>query len=116
MQHEIEDRGKYKMVHIIGNIESEKSTKELDDEITELMKGGAHHFCFNLERTTYLDSAGISIFIHCLCDIQENNGSIYIIAQESQVRDVLELLGITRLIKTYSSEAEFVEDKKVAVA
>ena len=114
MTYEIEDRGTFKMVHEIGNIENRKSTSEIDREISKLMDNGNHHFVFNLERTTYLDSEGISIFIHCLCDVQENDGSIYLIAEDNQVRDVLEMVGITRLIKTYSSENEFTKEHGVA--
>jgi anti-anti-sigma factor len=99
MQYETETRGKFKMIHIIGNITPEVSTRILDDAISQFVEQGYHHFVFNLERTTYLDSSGIGIFIHCLCDVQENNGSIYIIAEESQVKEVLSMVGIDRLIK-----------------
>jgi anti-sigma B factor antagonist len=116
MQFEIEDRLPFKMIHVIGNIEAETSSKELDDAISKLMDEGFHHFVFNLEKTTYLDSAGISIFIHCLCDVQENKGSVYIIAGDTQVRKVLELVGITRLIKTYMNEREFVSAHKLKAA
>jgi anti-anti-sigma factor len=60
------------MIHIIGNIDV-VSNKTLDDAISGMIEQGHHHFVFNLERTTYLDSSGISIFIHCLCDVQQNN-------------------------------------------
>ncbi len=116
MKYEIEDRGSFKMIHIIGNIDTEENTKKLDDEIYSCIKNGFHHFVFNLERTTYLDSAGISIFIHCLCDVQENKGSVCIIARENPVRKVLEMVGIDRLMKAYRSEQEFLEDQKVASA
>jgi anti-anti-sigma factor len=116
MKYEIDGHGKFKMIHIIGNIDTEENTKKLDDEIFQCIKSGNHHFVFNLEKTTYLDSAGISIFIHCLCDVQENKGSVYIIAKDSQVRKVLEMVGIDRLMKTYSSEAEFLKDQKVGVS
>jgi anti-anti-sigma factor len=109
MKYEIEDKGTFKMIHIIGNIDTESNTKKLDEDINNAIKSGNHHFVFNLERTTYLDSAGISIFIHCLCDVQENNGSVYIIAQDSQVRRVLEMVGINRLIKTYENESDFLK-------
>ena len=114
MHYEIEDKGTFKMIHIIGNIDTEANTKKLEKDIYAAIKSGKHHFVFNLERTTYLDSAGISIFIHCLCDVQENNGSVYIIAQDNQVRRVLEMVGINRLIKTYESEAEFTSHHNVA--
>jgi anti-anti-sigma factor len=116
MKFEIEDRGSFKMIHIIGNIDTEENTKKLDDDIFSCIKNGHHHFVFNLEKTTYLDSAGISIFIHCLCDVQENKGSVYIIAKDNQVRKVLEMVGIDRLMKTYGSEAEFLAEQKIGAA
>ena len=112
MKYELEDKGRFKMIHIIGNIDV-TTTTILDGAISEMIDNGNHHFVFNLERTTYLDSAGISIFIHCLCDVQQNNGSVYIIAEDNQVRRVLEMVGINRLIKTYSSEKEFLDGQKV---
>ena len=115
MQYEVEDKGSFKMIHVIGNISLEVSTKVLDDTISDLIDAGHHHFVFNLERTTYLDSSGIGIFIHCLCDVQENEGSIYIIAEDNQVKEVLKMVGIDRLIKVYDSEKDFLEDHKGAV-
>jgi stage II sporulation protein AA (anti-sigma F factor antagonist) len=116
VKYEMEDYGKFKMIHIIGNIDSNECTKVLDEEISILVGQGYHHFIFNLERTTYLDSAGISIFIHCLCDVQQNKGSVFIIAEDNQVRRVLEMVGINRLIKTYDSEKDFADAQKTAIA
>lgn len=113
MKYEIRNLDRFKVIHIIGNIDSIESTKFLDTEIQTLVESGNHHFVFNLERTTFLDSAGISIFIHCLCDVQQNNGSVFIIAEDNQVRRVLEMVGIDRLIKTYNTEKEFISDQKL---
>lgn len=113
MKYEIENRGQFKMIHIIGNIDTSENTKILDNEISQLIAKNHHHFVFNLERTTFLDSGGISLFIHCLCNVQEKKGSIFIIAEENQVRRVLEMVGINRLIKTYYSEKEFLESHKL---
>ena len=115
MKFEIETVGRFQMIHIVGNIDTETSTKILDDEISALIEKGNHNFVFNLERTTYLDSAGISIFIHCLCDVQENNGSVYIIAEDNQVRRVLEMVGINRLIETYGSRDDFLKAVEIRV-
>ncbi len=115
MQYEVEERGRFKMIHVIGNISLEVSTKVLDDTISNLIEEGNHHFVFNLERTTYLDSSGIGIFIHCLCDVQENEGSIYIIAEDNQAKEVLKMVGIDRLIKVYDSEKDFLKDHKEAI-
>ncbi len=115
MKFEIENCGKFKMIHIFGNIDTTSTTQILDEEISKSIESGNHHFVFNLEKTTYLDSAGISIFIHCLCDVQENNGSVYIIAEDNQVRRVLEMVGINRLIKTFNSSKDFISAFPVTV-
>jgi anti-anti-sigma factor len=115
MQYEIEEKGRFTMIHIIGNLNHELSTRILDDAISERIKEGYHHYVFNLERTTFLDSTGISIFIHCLCDVQDNNGSIFIIAEDTQVREVLHMVGIDRLVKVYENEDDFLDDQQVLV-
>ena len=107
MKYQFEKKGKYTMVHITGNIDTAESTRHLDNEIAAMVTEGHLHFVFNLEKTTYLDSAGISIFIHCLCYVQEKNGSIFIVAQDNQVKRVLEMVGINRLIATYDSLQDF---------
>lgn len=107
MKYRFEKSGIFTMVHITGNIDTAESTRHLDNEITAMVTEGHLHFVFNLEKTTYLDSAGISIFIHCLCYVQEKNGSIFIVAQDNQVKRVLEMVGINRLITTYDSLKDF---------
>lgn len=113
MQYEIDDIGKFKVIHVIGNITPDVGTKMLEDSVSELMDHGHHHFVFNLEKVTYLDSAGIGIFIHCLCDVKENNGSIQIVAEDNQVCEVLSMVGVDRLIKIYTSEEDFKTDNKL---
>ena len=114
MQYTFTEVEKFTMINIAGNIDTAETTKKLDSEISEMVTGGKHHFVFNLEKTTFLDSAGISIFIHCLCDVQENNGSIYIIAEDNQVRRVLEMVGINRLITTYGTKQEFLDAHNIS--
>ncbi len=113
MQYEIDDIGKFKVIHVVGNISPDVGTKMLEESVSELMEHGHHHFVFNLEKVTYLDSAGIGIFIHCLCDVKENNGSIQIVAEDNQVCEVLSMVGVDRLIKIYTSEEDFKLDNKL---
>ena len=113
MQYEVETLGKFKVIHIIGNISPDVGSKLIEETITELIEKGHHHFVFNLEKVTYLDSSGIGIFIHCLCDVKENEGSLQIIAEENQVYEVLSLVGVDRLITIYTTEDEFKSANRV---
>lgn len=116
MEYSFESAGIFSIINISGNIDTAETTKKLDIEISERIERGEHHFVFNLRKTTFLDSAGISIFIHCLCDVQENNGSIFIIAEDKHVRNVLTMVGIDRLITTYASVEEFCNAQNVSFA
>jgi len=116
MHYKFTNEGMFTVIAIHGNIDTAESTRELDEAISALIVEGHHHFVFNLEKTTYLDSAGISVFIHCLCDVQENKGSIFIVAEDNQVRKVLEMVGINRLIKTFDSMVDFRNGQNRVVA
>lgn len=113
MQYEVDDVGKFKVIHVIGNISPDVGTKMLEDTVSELMDNGHHHFVFNLERVTYLDSAGIGIFIHCLCDVKENHGTLCIVAEDKQVLEVLSMVGVDRLITIYTSMDDFKQAQRV---
>ena len=95
------------MAYITGDMDTASTTARLDSEIGALASDGHLHFVFNLENTAYLDSAGISVFIHCLCNMQERKGTIAIVAQDNQVRRVLEMVGIHRLITIYDSMQDY---------
>jgi len=113
MHYEIDNFGKFKAVRITGNIENETCTKVLSDEISQLAKDGSHHFLFDLKATDYLDSAGISVFIYALCDAHENHGSVFCLAGDTQVRKVLEMVGLDRMMKLYNNIEEFSEAEGV---
>ncbi|HUI93767.1 MAG TPA: STAS domain-containing protein [Chitinivibrionales bacterium] len=113
MQYEISDTGTIAMIRITGDIDNVQMTQRLDDEISAYISKGRHHFAFNLEKTTYLDSAGIGIFVHCLSDVQAHRGSVSVIANRGDVKKLLELVGINRLMKMYNSEEEFLAAQKV---
>jgi len=107
MKFTVTDKGKFKSIAIEGDLLINKRYDEINKTVLKLIKEGFHHFVFNLEKLSLIDSSGISVFINCLCDVQENNGSIYLIIPDPNVREVIELVGLNRLIKTYNTEKDF---------
>lgn len=107
MKYSISESGKFKVINIEGDLLVNKRYEEINKEILRLIEAGHHHFVFNLEKLSCIDSSGISVFIHCLCDVQENGGSIFLIVPDASVREVIELVGLNRLIKTYNNVSEF---------
>ena len=113
MKYYVTDKGKFKMVHIEGDLLINKRYGEINKTVLSLIKEGYHHFAFNLEKLSCIDSSGISVFINCLCDVQEHNGSIFLIVPDAEVREIIELVGLNRLIKTYETEHDFEKEQMV---
>jgi len=111
MNYQISDKGKFKEIHIEGNMLISKHYDAINKNVLELIEKGCHHFVFNLEHLSSIDSSGISVFIHCLCDVQENNGSIFLVVPDANVKEVIELVGLNRLIKTYHSFQDFEKEQ-----
>ncbi len=111
MKFSVSDKGKFKVIGIEGDLLINKRYEEINKTVLKLIKEGFHHFVFNLEKLSLIDSSGISVFINCLCDVQENNGSIFLIIPDPNVREVIELVGLNRLIKTYHSEKDFEKEQ-----
>lgn len=107
MQYVISEKGKFTIISVEGDIEKEAESRALTEEISRLAEKGRAHFCFDLKKAKYLDSGGVSIFIHTLAETEERNGSVYMVVTEPQVRHVIELVGLDKLIRTYSSIEEF---------
>ncbi|HUI93768.1 MAG TPA: STAS domain-containing protein [Chitinivibrionales bacterium] len=116
MKYEISDAGKFAMIRIVGNIDDDQVTQQLDKDISAYIRRGRRHFAFNLEKITYLNSPGIGLFVHCLCDVQERKGSVSIIANSSDVQSLLEMVGFNRLMKMYNSEEEFLMAHKIVAS
>ncbi len=99
---------KITLVSINGDIENDSEAKVLIDEISELIDNGKINICFDVSDTTYINSSGISIFIHAITKLNEiNNSSAYLVVSDNTVRNVIELAGLDKLIKTFSSMEEF---------
>ena len=105
----VTDLGKYKVISVLGNLQAGEKTKRIIDVVSDLDRQGHHHFVFNLSGLEYLDSSGISIFIHCLCDVQEHNGSVFLVVEDKKVQEVIELVGLNRLIKLYPTMEVFAQ-------
>ena len=107
MTYTIETEDKFMIVNIVGDIENDHEARELSDKITELANNGTINFCFNLQNATYLNSSGVSIFIHALAEVEKSRGTAYMVIGDSRVRNVVELAGLDKLIKTYYSMDDF---------
>lgn len=84
------------------------SAPNLRTYIDELVASGANRIVVNLADTTFMDSSGLGALIGCLKVARQAGGDLRIAAVQPQVKMVLELTSMDRVLTSYASgEAAF---------
>ena len=64
---------------------------------------------FNLAGVSFIDSSGLGVLLGRYKRVVRNGGKVFIVSPQPQVRRVLDLSGLLRIMNEYPSEAEALE-------
>ena len=96
------------VVGLEGYLDSSTSYK-LNELVDALFAEGYYKFVFNLEKLEYLSSAGISVMSETLDKVREKEGDLKLAGASQRVIKVVDLTGLTKLLKNYTTEVQAVE-------
>ncbi len=82
------------------------SAPKLREFVTDVIAGGSSRIVVNLENTAFMDSSGLGALIGCLKAARQAGGDLRIAAVQSQVKMVLELTSMDRVLNAYASADE----------
>jgi len=83
-------------LHINGRLDAYWA-EHLDAEMTELVRSGRHALCLNMAQVGFLSSAGIRVLLSHAKQLAGLGGSLRVLEPSVQVREVLELSGLSAL-------------------
>lgn len=83
-------------LHINGRLDAYWA-EHLDAELTELVRSGRHALCLNMAQVGFLSSAGIRVLLSHAKQLAGLGGSLQVLEPSAQVREVLELSGLSAL-------------------
>mgnify|MGYP001009473371 CR=1 FL=1 len=83
-------------LHISGRLDAYWA-EHLDAELTELVRSGRHALCLNMAQVGFLSSAGIRVLLSHAKQLAGLGGSLRVLEPSVQVREVLELSGLSAL-------------------
>lgn len=92
-------------VRISGYLDS-STFPQLQEHLDNLLKQGSHYYLLDLENLDYISSAGLGVLMGILREVREKEGDLKIINMSEKIARVFDLLGFSRLMKVYPSEAE----------
>ncbi len=72
----------------------------------ELEKGTTVHLLLNLRDLTFMDSSGLGVILGRYRSLQQTGGQLFISDVPDSVRRLLELSGIHKLARIYTTEEE----------
>jgi anti-sigma B factor antagonist len=81
---------------------------EFEDLLSNLFKQKRFKIVLNLEKLTYISSAGIGVLIGSIKDFRKNNGDIKLAHVGPEIYKVFELLEMPRLFQLLKTEQDAV--------
>jgi len=101
------EKGIYFVVDIIGKIDRLKDSIVLKSYVNSLMEKGRVAIALNLSKVTYIDSGALNVFIYSHETLSKKGGRLALIEPSEYVRDVLEVVGLTKVVKIFPTEEDF---------
>lgn len=101
------DFNNFHIIDIAGKIDRLKDSIVLKSYVNTLLERNLYFVAMNLAKVTYLDSGALNVLIYSHNTLRKSNGSLALIEPNEYVRDVLEVVGLNKLVKIYSTEEEF---------
>lgn len=109
MQITVEQKPAYVEVNGDGRLNMTAAPK-LREVVAEVVAGGGNHIVVNMARTEFMDSSGLGALIGCLKLARQAGGDLRIANVQAQVKMVLELTSMHRVLTPYESvEAAFAD-------
>jgi anti-sigma B factor antagonist len=85
------------------------SADELDQLRREVLEQSDTRVIIDLSRVTRIDSAGLGQLMSCYSHLVRNQGSLKVVNVTPEVKKVMDMTGISSLIRAFSNEQEAVK-------
>ncbi len=107
MEINVRNSGNFRIVDIVGRIDHLENSIALKSKLISEIENNVKNIGLNLSQVTYLDSGALNVFIYCNNILTKNKGSFCLIEANEYVSDVIEVVGLQKLINVFSTEKDF---------
>ena len=100
----------FQVVQLVGKIDRLKDSIVLKSYVNTLVDKNQTSIALNLSEVTYLDSGALNVLIYSHNTLKKKGGSLVLIEPNEYVKDVLEVVGLDKLVKIFATKEEFEHD------
>lgn len=101
------EKSNFTIIDVVGKVNRLKDSIVLKSFVNQMVEKNVLKIGLNLAQVTYLDSGALNVLIYCHNTLSKRDGCLVLIEPNEYVRDVLEVVGLDKLVKVYSTEEEF---------
>ena len=98
--------GNVSVVDLGGKITIGEGDVVMRNTVQELLDSGNQHILLNLEKVSYMDSAGIGELVACYKRAREKGGNVKLLNPSGKVYDLLSLTKLEEVFETFKDERE----------
>jgi len=106
------DKCGYHVIDVAGKVDRLKDSIALKSYVETLIEKGELNVAMNLAAVNYLDSGALNVLIYCQTVLEKKGSKLIIIQPNEYVSDVLNVVGIDKIITIYNTEGEFENEVK----
>ncbi|MBD3867720.1 MAG: STAS domain-containing protein [Acidobacteria bacterium] len=106
MKSNVRQIGHVSVVDLSGKITIGEGDVALRNAVQEILDAGNQHILLNLEKVSYMDSAGIGELVACYKRAKEKEGSVKLLNPSGKVYDLLSLTKLEEVFDTFKDEKE----------
>ncbi len=98
--------GNISIIDLSGRITIGEGDVIMREKVSEVVDEGQKNIILNLNKVTYMDSAGIGELVACLKRVKEKGGMIKLLNASGKVHDLLQLTKLEDIFESYKDEKE----------
>jgi anti-sigma B factor antagonist len=106
MKINVRNVGNVAVVDLSGKITIGEGDILLRDKIQELLESGKKNLLLNMEKVSYMDSAGIGELVACYKRAREKSGTVKLLKASGKVADLLQLTKLQEVFETFENEKD----------
>ena len=106
MKVNIRQEGEVSVVDLSGKITIGEGDVVLREKVQDLLDFDQKKIVLNLEKVSYMDSAGIGELVACYKRAKEKEGTVKLLNPSGKVYDLLQLTKLEEVFETFKDEKE----------
>lgn len=106
MKAKVRTIGKVSLVDLSGKITIGEGDVVLRDEVNKLLESDNKNILLNLDRVSYMDSAGIGELVACYKRAAETGAKVKLLNPSGRVSDLLSLTKLQEVFEIFKNEKE----------